>query len=163
MDITSKLPASFKNFKNNIITILVVFMCNTKSVAIVVLVFFFLLLSFPLAFLDQLPKVLSMNYYSGSFRTRSDLFHQTHEIERVKRERNRLDKQKSLTKNEKDVQKKKLTDTQVESNFATVAEELVSPGNIGSQVWVARYILMILSLSLLKYTINLFPTNCQTT
>ena len=163
MDITSKLPASFKNFKNNIITILVVFMCNTKSVAIVVLVFFFLLLSFPLAFLDQLPKVLSMNYYSGSFRTRSDLFHQTHEIERVKRERNRLDKQKSLKKNEKDVQKNKLTDTQFESNFATVAEELVSPENIGSQVWVARYILMILSLSLLKYTINLFPTNSQTT
>ena len=37
----------------------------------------------------------------------------------------------SLKKNEKDVQKKKLTDTQVESNFATVAEELVSSENIG--------------------------------
>ena len=32
----------------------------------------------------------------------------------------------SLKKNEKDVQKKKLTDTQVESNFATVNDELVS-------------------------------------
>ena len=37
----------------------------------------------------------------------------------------------SLKKNEKDVQKKKLTDTQVESNFATVAEELVSSEYIG--------------------------------
>ena len=82
---------------------------------------------------------------------------------RLKRERNQLDKQKSLKKNEKDVQKKKLTDTHVESNFATVAEELVSSENIASQVWVARYILIILPLSLMKYTINLFPTNCQTT
>ena len=64
------------------------------------------------------------------------------EDSRLKRERNRLDKQKSLKKNEKDVQKKKLTDAQVESNFATVAEELVSSENIASQVWVARYILM---------------------
>ena len=82
---------------------------------------------------------------------------------RLKRERNRLDKQKSLKKNEKDVEKKKLTHTQVESNFATVAEELVSSENIANQVWVARYILMILPLSLMKYNINLFPTNCQTT
>ena len=85
------------------------------------------------------------------------------EDSRLKRERNRLDKQKSLKKNEKDVQKKKLTDAQVESNFATVAEELVSSENIASQVWVARYILITLPLSLMKYTINLFPTNCQTT
>ena len=62
---------------------------------------------------------------------------------RLKRERNRLDKQKSLKKNEKDIEKKKLTDTQVESNFATVAEELVLSENIASQVWVARYILII--------------------
>ena len=48
------------------------------------------------------------------------------EDSRLKRERNRLDKKKILKKNEKDVQKKKLTDTQVETNFATVAEELVS-------------------------------------
>ena len=41
-------------------------------------------------------------------------------------------KWKSLKKNEKDVQKKKLTDTQVETNFATVAEELVSSKNIAS-------------------------------
>ena len=81
---------------------------------------------------------------------------------RLKRERNQLDKQKSLRKNEKDVQKKKLTDTQVESNFATVVEELVSSENIASQVQVARYIPMILPLSLRKYTINLFPTNYQT-
>ena len=82
---------------------------------------------------------------------------------RLKRERNRIDKQKSLKKNEKDVEKKKLTHTQVESNFATVAEELVSSENIASQLWVARYILMILPLSLMKCTINLFPTNRQTT
>ena len=108
---------------------------------------------------------------------------------RLKRERNQLDKQKSLKKmkkmkeneneeneeNEKDVQKKKYTnrlnrliytkqtDTQVETNFATVAEELVLSENIASQVWVARYTLMILLLSRMKYTINLFPTNCQTT
>ena len=54
------------------------------------------------------------------------------EDSRLKRERNRLDKKKILKKNEKDVQKKKLTDTQVESNFATVAEELVSSANIAS-------------------------------
>ena len=94
---------------------------------------------------------------------------------RLKRERNQLDKQKSLKKNEKDVQKKKYTnrlnrliytkqtDTQVETNFATVAEELVLSENIASQVWVARYTLMILLLSRMKYTVNLFPTNCQTT
>ena len=41
-------------------------------------------------------------------------------------------KWKSLKKNEKDVQKKKLTDTQVETNFATVSEELVSSKNIAS-------------------------------
>ena len=54
------------------------------------------------------------------------------EDSRLKRERNRLDKKKILKKNEKDVQKKKLTDTQVESNFATVAEELFSSANIAS-------------------------------
>ena len=54
------------------------------------------------------------------------------EDSRLKRERNRLDKKKILKKNEKDVQKKKLTDTQVETNFATVAEELVSSKNIAS-------------------------------
>ena len=53
---------------------------------------------------------------------------------RLKRERNQLDKQKSLKKNEKDVQQKKLTDAQNESNFATVAEELVLSENIASQV-----------------------------
>ena len=57
------------------------------------------------------------------------------EDSRLKRERNRLDKQKCLKKNGKDVQKKKLTDTQVETNFATVAEELVWSENIASQVW----------------------------
>ena len=41
-------------------------------------------------------------------------------------------KWKSLKKNEKDVQKKKLTDTQVESNFATVTEELVLSENIAN-------------------------------
>ena len=94
---------------------------------------------------------------------------------RLKRERNQLDKQKSLKKNEKDVQKKKCTnrlnrliytkqtDTQVETNFAIVAEELILSENIASQVSVARYTLMILLLSRMKYTINLFPTNCQTT
>ena len=84
------------------------------------------------------------------------------EDSRIKRERNQPEKQKSLKKNEKDAQKNKLTDTKVESSFATVAEELFSSENIASQVWVARYILMILPLSLMKYTINLFPTNCQT-
>ena len=54
------------------------------------------------------------------------------EDSRLKRERNRLDKQKSLRKNEKDVQKKKMTGAQVESNFATVAEELISSENIAS-------------------------------
>ena len=81
------------------------------------------------------------------------------EDSRIKRERNQPEKQKSLKKNEKDAQKNKLTDTKVESSFATVAEELFSSENIASQVWVARYILMILPLSL-KYTIKLFPTNC---
>ena len=71
--------------------------------------------------------------------------------------------EKSEKKNEKDVQKKKLIDTQGESNIAPVAEELVSSENIASLVWVARYILMILLLSLMKYTTNLFPTNCRTT
>ena len=50
-------------------------MCNAKRFAIAVLVVFSLLLSFPLAFLDQLPKVILMNYYPGSVRTTSDLFH----------------------------------------------------------------------------------------
>ena len=75
MDITSKLPVSFKNFKNFIITILGEFMCNTKSFAIAVLVFFFLLLSFPLAFFDQLPEVLLMNYYPESVRIGSHLLY----------------------------------------------------------------------------------------
>ena len=82
---------------------------------------------------------------------------------RPKRERNRLDQQKRLKKNEKDVKKEKLIDTQGESNISTVAEELVLSENIASKVWVARYILMILLLSLMKYTIKHFPTNCQTT
>ena len=56
-----------------------------------------------------------------------------------------------------------MIDTEGESNIATVAEELVSSEKIASSVWVARYILMILLLSLMKYTTNLFPTNCQTT
>ena len=75
LDITSKLPVSFKNLKIVIINILLEFMCNAESFAIAFLVFFFLLLSFPLAFLDQLPKVILMNYYPGSVRTRADLFH----------------------------------------------------------------------------------------
>ena len=37
---------------------------------------------------------------------------------------------RSLKKNEKDVQKKKLIDTEGESNIATVSEELVSSENI---------------------------------
>ena len=69
------------------------------------------------------------------------------EDSRLKRQRNQLDKYKSLKKNEKGVQKKKLIDTKGESNINTVAEELV----------------LILLLSLMKYTISLFPTNCQTT
>ena len=86
------------------------------------------------------------------------------EYSRLKKERNWLDRWKSLKKkNEKDVQKKKLIDTQGESNIAPIAEELVSSENIASLVWVARYILMILLLSLMKYTTNLFPTNCRTT
>ena len=64
--ITSKLPASLKIFEN-VITILVNFVCNEKSFAIVLLVFFFSL--------DKLPKVLLMNCYPGSVRPRSDLFH----------------------------------------------------------------------------------------
>ena len=51
------------------------------------------------------------------------------EDSRLKRQRNRLDKYKSLKKNEKDVQKKKLIDTQGETNINTVAEELVSSKN----------------------------------
>ena len=74
MYIAGKLPVSFKNFKNFVITILGEFMCNTKSFAIAILVFFFLLLSFPLAFLDQLPEVLLMNYYPESMRIGSHLF-----------------------------------------------------------------------------------------
>ena len=77
------------------------------------------------------------------------------EDSRLKRQRNQLDKQKSLKKN---VQKKKLIDIQGESNVNT-AEEIVSSENIASQVWVARYILMILLLPLVKYTIKRFPTN----
>ena len=61
LDVTSKLPASFKNVKNVIITILVEFMCKAKSFAIAVLVFFHLLFSFPLAFLDQLTANRSFN------------------------------------------------------------------------------------------------------
>ena len=57
LDITSELPVSFKNFKN-VITIVVEFMRNEKSFAITILVFFFLLLFCPLAYLDQLPKVI---------------------------------------------------------------------------------------------------------
>ena len=41
LDIASKLPVNFENFKNVIITILVAFVCNAKSFAIAVLVFFF--------------------------------------------------------------------------------------------------------------------------
>ena len=51
------------------------------------------------------------------------------EDSRLKRQRNRLDKYKSLKKNEKDVQKEKLIDTQGETNINTVAEELVSSKN----------------------------------
>ena len=51
------------------------------------------------------------------------------EDSRLKRQRNRVDKYKSLKKNEKDVQKKKLIDTQGETNINTVAEELVSSKN----------------------------------
>ena len=61
------------------------------------------------------------------------------------------------------MQKKILIDTQGESNINTFAEELVSSENIASLVWVARYILMILLLPLMKYVINLFSTNCRTT
>ena len=43
LDITSKLPVSFKNFKHVIITILGEFICNAKIFAIAILVFFFLL------------------------------------------------------------------------------------------------------------------------
>ena len=74
LGITSKLPVSLKNFENVIITILVEFVCNAKSFAIAVLVFF-LLLFFPLAFLEELPKVLLINCYPGSVRPGSDLFH----------------------------------------------------------------------------------------
>ena len=51
------------------------------------------------------------------------------EDSRLKRQRNWLDKYKSLKENEKDVQKKKLIDTQGETNINTVAEELVSSKN----------------------------------
>ena len=74
IDITRKLPVSFKNFKNFIITILGEFMCNTKSFTTAILVFFFLLLSFPLVFLDELPEVLLMNCYPESVRIGSHLF-----------------------------------------------------------------------------------------
>ena len=50
------------------------------------------------------------------------------EDSRLKRQRNQLDKQKSLKKN---VQKKKLIDIQGESNINT-AEEIVSSENIAS-------------------------------
>ena len=43
LDITSTLPVSFKNFKHVIITILEEFICNAKTFAIAILVFFFLL------------------------------------------------------------------------------------------------------------------------
>ena len=48
------------------------------------------------------------------------------EDSRLKRQINRLDKYKSLKKNKKGVQKKKLIDIQGESNINTVAEKLVS-------------------------------------
>ena len=51
------------------------------------------------------------------------------EDSRLKRQRSRLDKYKSLKKNEKDVQMKKLTDTQGETNINSAAEELVSSKN----------------------------------
>ena len=54
------------------------------------------------------------------------------EDSRLKRQRNQLDKYKSLKKNEKSVQKKKLIDTQVENNVNTVVEELISSENIAS-------------------------------
>ena len=54
------------------------------------------------------------------------------EDSRLKRQRNQLDKYKILKKNEKGVQKKKLIDTQGESNINTIAEELVSSENIAS-------------------------------
>ena len=67
------------------------------------------------------------------------------EDSRLKKERNRPDKQKSLKKNENDVQKKKLTDAQVEINFATVAEELAFSENIASQVVQQDYFLVCIA------------------
>ena len=153
-------------------------MCNAKSFAIVVLFFFFLLFSFPLAFLDQLTAKSSFNELLPrkrenkirpiSLDTRNKvcitniledvicdgcdpcnamcfiLFTVTsiHNFGKYTKIRNLKKRWKvtqkiqgskereinliSLKKNEKDVQKKKLTDTQVESNFATVNDELVS-------------------------------------
>ena len=54
------------------------------------------------------------------------------EDSRLKRQRNQLDKYKSLKENRKDVQRKKLIDPQGESNINIVAEVLVSSENIAS-------------------------------
>ena len=51
---------------------------------------------------------------------------------RLKRQRNQLDKYKSLKENRKDVQRKKLIDPQGESNINMVAEVLVSSENTAS-------------------------------
>ena len=54
------------------------------------------------------------------------------EDSRLKRQRNQLDKYKSLKENRKDVQRKKLIDPQAESNINIVAEVLVSSENTAS-------------------------------
>ena len=54
------------------------------------------------------------------------------EDSRLKRQRNQLDKYKSLKENRKDVQRKKLIDPQGESNINIVAEVLVSSENTAS-------------------------------
>ena len=140
MGITSKLPVSLKNFENVIISILVEFVCNAKSFAIAVLVSF-LLLFFPLAFLKELPKFLLINCYPGSIRKsenrkKDGWWHRRFKAQK-KREIDLISR--SLKKNEKDVQKKKLIDIEGESNIATVSEELVSSENIARCVWVATF------------------------
>ena len=45
---------------------------------------------------------------------------------------NRVDKQRSLKEKRKDIQKKKLSDTQCENNINTVADELATSENIAT-------------------------------
>ena len=182
LGITSKLPVSLKNFENVIITILGEFVCDAKSFAIAVLVFF-LLLFFPLAFFGEtakssvnelLPRKRETKIGSISLATRNKVcvtnvfedvicdacdpcnvmcftllmvtsIHNIGKYTKIRKSKKRwMVTQKiqgskkreidlisrSLKKNEKDVQKKKLIDTEGESNIATVSEELVSSENI---------------------------------